>query len=413
MKYFIVSLFFLFVPFYLSNTQDVVQGLFYLDNSPVSIEIQDGKIHSIRRLSELPANARNLYIAPGFIDNQVNGFAGTTFSLGSGVLSRQGIKDVTMGLWKSGVTTYFPTLTTNSHNLLVDNLNLLNDMKNDPSIRGSIAGIHMEGPYISPIDGYRGAHPKEHVRKPDWNEFMEYYNASGGKILQVTIAPEIEGALEFISACSKKNIVIALGHHNASSDIIFEAIDYGAKIATHLGNGAANMIHRHNNPFWPQLADDRLMISIICDGFHLTPDEVKTFYKVKGTENTIITSDVTEYGGLPVGNYSTGEGDPIEITPEGKLINLAQNGLYGSATPISLGVGNIMKYTGCSLAEAVKMASTNPARLYGLKDRGEIIPGSRADLILFTITDFKLDIIKTFVAGELVYNKDNPNNLKK
>lgn len=389
------------------ENQGKIEGLFYRDRSPISVEIRGGKIFSITRLKDLPKGSQKFYIAPGFIDNQVNGFADVTFALGGSELSLEGIQKATKALWEVGVTTYLPTLTTNEKRLLIKNLSLLNEAKHDPSLRGSIAGFHLEGPFISPEDGYRGAHPLQYVRKPDWDEFMGYYRAAGGNILQVTLAPEVEGALDFLSKCREKNIVVALGHHNASSEIITAAIDRGAQIATHLGNGVANMVHRHNNPFWSQLADERLMISIICDGFHLLPEEIKTFYKVKGAAKTIITSDVTSYGGLPIGQYVTNEGDAIEITPEGMLINLAQNGLYGSASSIINGVGNVMKVTGCGMAEAIQMASTNPARLYDLTDRGEIKPGMRADLILFTLDDFKIKIYKTIVAGQAVYLNQN------
>ena len=383
--------------------KEKIKGFFYLDHQPVLIEIEHGKIAAISRLEELPEGSSRIYIAPGFIDNQVNGFAGVTFALGGGKLTLEDVKKVTEELWKLGVTSYLPTLTTNSRQLLLHNLSVLKNAKDDPGLHGSVLGFHLEGPFISPDEGYRGAHPKKHVRKPDWDEFMEYHRASGDNIVQVTLAPEMEGALDFISNCRKNDIVVALGHHNAFSETITAAIDLGARIATHIGNGAANMINRHYNPFWPQLADDRLMISIICDGFHLLPEEIKTFYKVKGVEKTIITSDVTGYGGLPAGRYTTAEGDPIEITPEGMLRNIAQNGLYGSASPILKGVGHIMKVTGCSLNEAFKMASTNPARLYGLKDRGEIKPGMRADLILFTLDNFNIKIHQTIVAGKVVY----------
>jgi N-acetylglucosamine-6-phosphate deacetylase len=165
------------------------------------------------------------------------------------------------------------------------------------------------------------------------------------------------------------------------------------------------MINRHNNPLWPQLANDNLMISIICDGFHLLPEEIKTFYAVKGPEKTIITSDVTSYAALDPGIYKTDTGETIELTKDGMLRYPAQNVLYGSASPITKGVGHIIEVTGCSLADAIQMASTNPARLYGLNDRGLLEPGKRADLILFTLDDFKVNIQKTYVLGELVYQE--------
>ena len=384
--------------------QKIIEGLFYLDHSPVSIEITDGVITRINRIKELSGKDKPVYIAPGLIDNQVNGFSGVSFSLGGGDLTLEGVQKATRALWKYGVTTYLPTLTTNDQNLLEKNLKILAQAKKDPGLLGSIPGFHLEGPYISPEDGYRGAHPLKYVRKPDWDEFMRLYNASEGNILQVGVAPEAEGAMDFISKCHEKEIVVSLTHHRATASQITEAIDRGAQTATHLGSGLANTIHRHLNPYWPQLADDRLMITIICDGFHLQPEQVRVFYKVKGAEKTILTSDITSYGGLPAGKYVTEGGEEIEKTPEGAMIYPAQKVLYGSASPITGGVGYIMKITGCSLNEAIRMASTNPARLYGLNDRGEIKQGMRADLILFTLEEFKMNVIKTVVAGEVVYD---------
>jgi N-acetylglucosamine-6-phosphate deacetylase len=386
-----------------SSAQTTIEGLLYLDKSPVSIEIANGKISRIRHIKKLAEGVKEIYIAPGFIDNQVNGFAGISFTLGGGELTPEGIQKATRALWETGVTTYLPTLTTSSHEILLKNFSILAEAKDDPSLSGSIAGFHLEGPYISPLDGYRGAHPLKFVRKPDWNEFLSLYEASGRNILQVTLAPETEGALEFISQCRARGIVVGLGHHNASEEVITMAIDRGAQIATHLGNGCANSINRHLNPLWPQLSDDRLMISIIGDGFHLLPEEIRVFYKVKGPEKTIITSDVTSYASMPPGRYITEGGDTIELTPEGMLRYPAQNVLYGSASPIKKGVENVMKVTGCTLGQAIGMASTNPARLYHLTDRGEIRQGMRADIILFTLKDSRIEIKKTIVAGKVVY----------
>ncbi len=396
-------LFFLLIVNKLS-AQEVIEGIHYFTGQPVRIEIKDGEIEKISSIKELEGN-KPVYIAPGFFDNQVNGFAGVSFALGESDLTPAGVEKATRELWKNGVTTYLPTLTTNSTAVLIKNFATLSKAVDNKNLRGSIPGFHLEGPYINPEDGYRGAHPKQFVKLPDWDEFMRFYNASGGHIMQVTLAPEMEGALDFITKCSQKGIVVALGHHNADAQTVTAAIDRGAKITTHLGNGAANMINRHLNPFWSQLADDRLNISIICDGFHLLPEEIEVFYKVKGVENTIITSDVTHYAALEPGEYKTETGETIELTKEGKLYYPEQKVLYGSASPITNGVGHIMEVTGCSLGDAVKMASTNPARLYGLSDRGTLVPGKRADLILFTLDGFQVDIQKTWVAGELVYEK--------
>ncbi len=386
------------------SAQQTIEGIHYATGKPVRVKIENGKIAEIKPLKKLKDENSKIYIAPGFIDNQVNGFAGVSFAFGESDLTLEGIEKATTELWKKGVTTYLPTLTTNSQEVLVRNFEILAKSIEDEKLLGSIPGFHLEGPYINPEDGYRGAHPKQFVRLPDWNEFMQMYEASGENILQVTIAPEMEGAQDFIKKCHEKGIIVAVGHHNANSEQLNRAVVNGARISTHLGNGCANMINRHNNPLWPQLANDDLMISIICDGFHLLPEEIKTFYKVKGVRNTIITSDVTSYAALEPGQYKTETGETIELTKEGKLYYPAQNVLYGSASPITKGVGHIMEVTGCRLAEAIQMASTNPAKLYNLGDRGTLESGKRADLILFTIDDFKVNILKTYVKGELVYD---------
>jgi N-acetylglucosamine-6-phosphate deacetylase len=400
-KSYLTFVFFIFP--LLTFSQETVTGLFYSDNKPVSIEIKDGKILSVKKLKKLPAGSKELIIAPGLIDNQVNGFAGISFTSPGGELTSQSVKTATEALWKTGVTTYLPTLTTSSNEVLKKNFTILGKEKDDPSLLGSIAGFHLEGPYISPVDGYRGAHPLRYVRKPDWNEFAELNKASGNNILEVTLAPEIDGALDFISRCREAGIIVALGHHNASAAIVNEAVSRGASIATHIGNGCANMINRHINPIWPQLSDDRLMISMIGDGFHLLPEELRVFYKVKGPEKTIITSDVTSFASMQPGRYLNSENDTIELTREGMLRYPAQNVLAGSASPLKKGVANVMKVTGCSMAEAFRMASTNPARLYRLNDRGTLEAGKRADIILFQIIDNELVIRKTFVKGKLVY----------
>jgi N-acetylglucosamine-6-phosphate deacetylase len=383
-----------------------IEGLLYLNKKPVSVEINDGKIVKVQQIDKLSDESHPWYISPGLIDNQVNGFAGVSFCFAGGQLTQEGIIKATQELWKEGVTSYLPTLTTNSQETFLKNFSLLAESKNDGALHGSIAGYHLEGPYISPEDGYRGAHPLKYVRKPKWDEFLELYEASGRNILTVTVAPEVEGAMEFIRNCTAMGITIALGHHNAPKAIVDEAVLEGAKIATHLGNGCANTINRHNNPLWSQLANNQLMASIICDGFHLPDELITVFHNVKGAEKTIITSDVTSFASLPPGNYKNEDGETIELTKEGKLHLPAQKSLYGSASPISRGVSRIMKVTGCSLGEAIQMASTNPAKLYGLTDRGTIEPGKRADLILFEISDSKLMVKKTYVEGELVYDAE-------
>ena len=207
--------------------------------------------------------------------------------------------------------------------------------------------------------------------------------------------------MDFIQKCVAQGIVVGIGHHNASADQIKKAADHGAAISVHLGNGCANFNHRHENPLWPQLAEDRLMASIIVDGFHLRPEEVKTFFRAKGVDRLVITSDVTKLAGMPPGEYTWNE-MVVVMTPEGMIKYPAQNVLAGTSLPITRGIFNIMKFTNCSLAEAIQMATINPARLYGMNDRGEIEVGERADLVLFSFGEDDLVVHQTVVAGRVV-----------
>ncbi|MDN5203681.1 N-acetylglucosamine-6-phosphate deacetylase [Fulvivirgaceae bacterium BMA10] len=384
----------------IKNLNDI-QGILYSDKETVSLKIVDGKIAGINRIETTIDNPK-IYIAPGLIDIQINGYMGVDFS--GPDLTVEGIRKATKALWKAGVTSYFPTIITSDIGRIKKNFAVLAQAMEDPEIGKSIPGFHLEGPYISPVKGFRGAHLEKYIRKPDWDEFKEIQKAAKNHIKLITVAPEIEGAIPFIRNCAKNGIVVSLGHHNGSAEQIQQAVDAGARMATHLGNGCANQIDRHHNPIWPQLSNDRIIPSIIADGFHLTKEEVRSFYKVKGASKTILVSDALDLAGLPPGEYIRGE-RKLLLTPN--VVKLPEeNVLAGAASPISKCIGVIMEFTQCSLADAVRMASTNPADMLSLRNRGRIEYGKRGDLILFTMENGEMVIQKTFITGKLVYSKN-------
>lgn len=197
----------------------VIEAIHYATGSPVRIEINNGIIECIKEITELTDEESNLFVAPGLIDNQINGYSNVDFSGNN--LTAPDIIIAAKAIRNDGVTSFLPALISNSHENLIKNLRILSDaLETDEKLSESIPGFHLEGPYISPEDGYRGCHPAKYVRKPFWNEFIEYKKASGGKIIQVTIAPEVEGAIEFIRLCSNDGIVTAMGHTNASAEQI-------------------------------------------------------------------------------------------------------------------------------------------------------------------------------------------------
>ena len=378
-----------------------VLGIRYTDDKPVLIEFEKGKILKISQ-SKNTQNDSKIYVAPGLIDLQINGFVGVDFSGPN--LTVEKVRKATKALWREGVTSYFPTIITSEFSRIKENLAVLANAMEDPEIGSSILGFHLEGPYISPVDGFRGAHLEKYTRKPNWQELLDLQNAAKNNIKLITLAPELDGAIPFIKKCADSGVVVSLGHHNGSVSQIKDAVNAGARMATHLGNGCANMIHRHHNPIWPQLSEDLITPSIIADGFHLTKEEVRTFFKTKGADNLILVSDALDLAGLPPGEYIRGE-RKLLLTPD--VVKFPDiNGLAGAASPINRCVEVIMEFTECSIEEAIKMASTNPAKILSLNDLGAITPGKRADLILFTKVGNKIEIQKTFVNGKQVYSKE-------
>ena len=223
------------------NSIDSISGVHYLDGKPVTLEFNDGNISEIIRTKELVKNS-SWFLAPGLIDIQINGYMGVDFSGPN--LTVEAVKKATKALWRVGVTSYFPTIITSDFSLMKKNFAILAKAMEDKEIGNSIPGFHLEGPYISPIDGYRGAHLKKYTREPSWEEFLELQNAAKNNIILITVAPELDGAIPFIKKIVDSGVMVSLGHHNGSASQIKDAVNAGARMATHLGNGCANMINQ-------------------------------------------------------------------------------------------------------------------------------------------------------------------------
>lgn len=375
-----------------------IEGLHYITGKPVSLYIVGDTIVNIKEISSLQRGSENIIVAPGLIDNQINGYQGVDFS--GNDLTFNKILEAAKAIMKDGVTSFLPTLITNSHENLLTNFRILNEACMDDLIGSCIPGFHLEGPYISPDDGFRGCHPAIHIRKPSWEEFMEYQKASGGRIIQVTVAPEVEGAQEFIKQCTAEGIRVAIGHTNANAEDIERAVENGAGISTHLGNGCANMIHRHNNPIWPQLANDKLYASLIADGNHLLPEEVKVFVKAKGEQKIILTSDVVYLSGMKPGEYEF-SGNKVVLRDNGML--MTEFGcLAGASFPLRRGVENIIRFAGVRLDSAIRMATENVAGFYKLPDTGLLNPGMKADIMLIKWDGDHISINSIYKRGMLI-----------
>ena len=234
-------------------------------------------------------------------------------------------------LWKVGTGFLCPTVVTGSFDRICKSLHaIVEASKTDALVDHSMLGIHLEGPYISAADGPRGAHPLEHVRDPDWDEFQQWQDIAEGKISIVTLAPEKQGAIQFIEKLVADGIVVALGHTNASASDIQAAIDAGARLSTHLGNGAHALIRRHPNYIWEQLGADELWASLIVDGHHLPPSVAKSMIRAKTLNRCVLVSDAVALAGMEPGIYEFAE-KSVELTPDRCVRLVGTEYLAGSA----------------------------------------------------------------------------------
>ncbi|GMU90948.1 MAG: hypothetical protein AMXMBFR4_00060 [Candidatus Hydrogenedentota bacterium] len=345
-----------------------VRGTLLGENTPNDIVVRGGRIASIAPAGKQrpDAGSSKTIIAPTLFDIQINGCGGHD-------LQRPDVTPATVArvsdeLAKAGVSHWIPTFITASLRDLEHGCRVIAETLRDRAMARRIPGVHIEGPYISPEDGPRGAHAKRHVRKPDLREFDRLYKAADGKVAYITTAPELPGAIPFIKEVASRGVVVSLGHHNATPDQIRRAVDAGARLCTHLGNGLAAQINRHHNPLWPQLADDRLACSLIPDLEHLPADVLKIFTRVKGPQACIFTSDAVHLAGMKPGRYQLGE-MPVELKRSGRICLVGTELLAGSAIGLLQGIVNAAHVTDFSLKHAFASATTVPAKLFRLPYR--------------------------------------------
>lgn len=322
------------------------------------------------------------YMAPGMIDLQVNGFAGVDYN--SPDTPQDEIARSIEVIRRTGVTRFFPTVITGSHENITGSLGNLARAKRELANGNSLLRFHVEGPWISPVDGPRGAHPKEHVRAATVDEWKRFEEAAEGNIGILTLAPEQEGALSLIEhIAGQGRVVVALGHTNADTARIKDAIRAGATMSTHLGNGSHQVIARFPNYILDQMASDELCAGLIVDGIHLDPSFVKIAVRAKGLDQCILVTDAVAPASCAPGIYRIGHLE-VELTPGNRVELTSSRRLAGSALTMDSGLAKLIPFAEISLCEALKMATTNAARHARIAGRqGFLDPGDLADLILF------------------------------
>jgi N-acetylglucosamine-6-phosphate deacetylase len=298
----------------------------------------------------------------GFVDLQVNGYGGVSFS--SLALTADDVRKVADALAARGTEAFCPTVVTASAAVYEHVLPILGAAARSADLAGRILGIHLEGPFISSEEGAVGAHSKAHVLPPSIDSLDRLMDLAGGAVRLLTVAPEKPGAAELIAHARCAGITVSIGHTLAGADDIQRAIDAGATLSTHLGNGCPNFMHRHDNPIWPQLAAEGLTAMLITDGHHLPPTFIRAVLAAKGPGRVIVTSDASPVAGLPPGTYEM-LGTRLVLEPNGRVRNLVAPTLAGSSATMHECMAYLESLGVLNEAGQRQVARENPLEVLG------------------------------------------------
>lgn len=371
-----------------------------ITNKTEEASFEDGKLTGI---VEKETNDHDLpFIGPGLIDLQINGINGIDYN--TTTLTQEDVIKTTHYLLSQGVTTFLPTVITNSDENIVTIVRTIDEAcKSDPLVNECVWGIHLEGPFISPKEGAKGAHDEQYIKAPDWELFTKFQEAAGGRIRLVTIAPEWGGSCSFIERCREQGIIVAMGHSLANTEQISAAVKSGMTLSTHLGNGIPLLLKRHPNMIWDQLAEDGLYSCIITDGIH-TPDSfMKVVMKNKG-KHTLVVSDATCYAGMPPGEYQSHIGGSVILDEEKRVSLKGSPGiLAGAAKSLLENVETLIDHNLATLKEAWEMASINVSQMLIKHDPSFYEKNN--DKVVFRLEGKDIVISKVIKNGKIVFDK--------
>ncbi len=346
------------------------------------------------------ASASGPFLLPGLVDLQVNGYAGC--DLNAPGVEVDTVVELVRALARTGVTGLAPTLVTAAPEDLRQAAKVVADaVTQSQEVAAAMAFLHVEGPHLSPEDGYRGAHPAGQIRPPDTAEFDAVADAARGHLGMVTVSPHYPGSAAYTAHAVASGVRVAIGHTHAKADEIAAAVAAGAAFSTHLGNGCPALIPRHDNHLWPQLADPRLTAGFIADGFHLTDEALAAMLAAKG-ERSYLVSDAVALAGSPPGDYESPIGGRVSLSAEGRLSMAGTSMLAGAACPLSRGVATLARLDGGTLARGVTLAAERPRRIAGWSPAFTV--GEPADLLLVDHRpgDLDLTVLGVIAAGRHV-----------
>ena len=331
-------------------------------------------------------DAKGNYVSPGFVDVHVHAYLGEDASDGSS----NGIRTISEGILKNGVTSYCPTTMTVSLDEIRASFEVCRSLKEESRTwnGAEILGVHAEGPFINPAK--KGAQAEEHILPPDASLILEYADV----ISLVTVAPEMDGAEEFIRSVRKKtDVEISIGHTSATYDETKRAVEWGASHATHTFNAMVGIHHRDPGTVGGVLTSPEVYCELIADTFHVHPGLFSMMYKLKGDHLVVIT-DCIRAGGLSEGEYTLGG---QAVTVKGIECRLADGTIAGSVLKMNKALKNFVENTDLPLWEAVNLVSRNPANSVNAHSKGTLEAGKDADIVLF---DDSFDVVSVFKLGE-------------
>ncbi|MGY3777200.1 N-acetylglucosamine-6-phosphate deacetylase [Isobaculum melis] len=350
--------------------------------------LEVGQMKDFKEVShEETIDMQGKILVPGFIDVHTHGGYGIDAMDGSA----EGVDTLATDLLQEGITSYFATTMTQSYENIATAMKAIKvAAEKNPLIQG----IHLEGPFVSKV--FKGAQPEEYIRHPEVKTFDEWNQLSGGRIKLVTYAPENEDAAAFEEYCVENNVVLSIGHSNATRA---DLLNSKASHITHLYNAQRGLHHREPGVTGHAFLEDNIYTEVIADGFHIHPDMVKLAYKMKGPNRIILITDSMRAKGMPEGESELG-GQKVFV--KDKQARLADGTLAGSVLEYPDAFRNIMKFTGCGIEEAVLMSSVNQAKEFGLDRKGAIAKGKDADMVVF---DQALQLIETVSYGNRTVKK--------
>jgi len=343
--------------------------------------------------ADVALDAGGGWIAPGFIDVQINGGHGVDLTT-----QPERIDELAAWLVRYGVTAFVPTIITCPPGGRRAALDAWRDRGERPGAAVAL-GLHFEGPMLAPIR--RGAHPEALLVAPS-EELVAGWSPEAGVVL-ATLAPELPGALEVIGTLVDRGVVVSLGHTDASAGQFEAGLAAGATYVTHLFNGMRPFGHRDPGPIGAVLADGHVVAGLICDGIHVDPVAVRMAWRALGPSRLNLVTDAV--GALGAGPGAAGTIGAVGVTTGDRGVRTADGVLAGSDLSLDLAVRNLVEFTGCGVVDAVATVTSTPADLLGLADRGRLVVGARADVTVLTLS---LEVAATIVGGTVAWPGEAP-----